>query len=381
MSAQPTTQPTAAPLASRAWRDSFQVDAYQSFFAGLKRHWVGELYREVVDHAQASDAPDAAVIEQRQQSDPAYRLYAWLERRIQQFKWSGRWGFSTMVEADRERLQACLAEADHLPNLTLAPDLVLPDYVTETETHQQPGGLWRDPVNAYALAWYTTGLSFAGSDPDALVDFYARLIRERCESIGLSPQAILDEGCTAGRSTRAIERAMPGVQLTGCDLCEGSLRLGALRSVEEGSRIKLVQCSVESLPFPDASFDVVASHWLWHELPVSAIRQSIAEARRVLRPGGLFVAYDMMHAVGGPVGEWLMSGYAARNNEPYAHTLLGFDWRAALTESGFSDLQCRYGLPQDPGPDVPDTLPARRLHPMFFVSAVLRDDSNPCSND
>ena len=357
--------------ASRAWSDGFQADAYQSFLAGLKRHWGGELYGEVVARAQACGAQDVDQIERSQRTDPAYRLYAWLERRLQQFKWSGRWGFASLVAADRERLNAILARADGLPNLRLDPHLELPEYVTRTETHQQPGGLWSDPSNAYALAWYTTGLSFAGSDPDALVDFYARLIRERCQAIGLKPSTILDQGCTAGRSTRAIERAIPGARLFGCDVCEGSLRLGALRAEEEGSAATLVQCSVEALDFPDGSFDVVASHWLWHELPVEAIRRSIIEARRVLRPGGLFVAYDMMSAAGGPVGQWLLSGYAARNNEPYAHSLLGFDWRGALAQAGFGDIQCRYGLPQDPGPEEPASLPKRRLHPMYFVCAVL----------
>ena len=148
------------------------------------------------------------------------------------------------------------------------------------------------------------------------------------------------------------------------------MRLGALRTSEEGPSVTLVQCSAEDLAFPDQSFDVVASHWLWHELPPQAIQRSIAEARRVLKPGGLLVAYDMLSVVGGPVGEWLLSGYAARNNEPYAHTLLGFDWRGALAQGGFTDIRSRYGLPQDPGPDMPASLPAQRLHPMVFVSAV-----------
>jgi hypothetical protein len=80
----------------------------------------------------------------------------------------------------------------------------------------------------------------------------------------------------------------------------------------------------------------------------------------------------MFEAVGGTVGRWLLSGYAARNNEPYAHTLLEFDWRDELARAGFSDVQARYGLPQDPGPEPPETLPPQRLHPMTFVSAVRR---------
>ena len=92
----------------------------------------------------------------------------------------------------------------------------------------------------------------------------------------------------------------------------------------------------------------------------------------MLRPGGLFAAYDMIIPVGGIIGRWLLSGYAARNNEPFAHTLLNFDWREAISEAGFDDIQASYGLPQDPGPDTPNTLPERRLHPMLFVSAVRR---------
>lgn len=358
--------------ASRAWDTSFAADAWQSYLAGLKRHWGGTLYREVVREAEALEAPTVEALERTMQTSANYRLYAWLERRIQQMKWSGRWGFATEVARQRDQLAPLLAEASALPHLQLDPDLKVPAYVTDTETHQQPGGLWRDPVNAYALAWYTTGLSFALSDPDALVNFYAEKIAARVAELELEPRAILDEGCTAGRSTRAIKRALPQAEVYGCDVCAGSLQLGALRTREEHTAVTLVQCSVDDLAFPDASLDVVASHWLWHELPPEIIRQSIREAARVLRPGGLLVAYDMFEAIGGTVGRWLLSGYAARNNEPYAHSLLEFDWRGELARAGFTDIQARYGLPQDPGPERPATLPPQRLHPMTFISAVRR---------
>ena len=363
----PASQP-----ASRAWQTSFETEAWQSYLAGLKRYWGGPLYRQVVAEAQACDAQPAAELEQAMREHASYRLYAWLERRLQQMKWSGRWGFATEVARQRSRLAPLLEQADALSNLYLDPELELPDYVTDTDTHQQPGGLWSDPVNAYALAWYTTGLSFALSNPDELVNFYAQRIAERCEQIGLEPHSVLDQGCTAGRSTRAIKRVLPVAEVYGCDVCEGSLRLGALRTVEESTPVTLIQCSVESLSFPDASLDVVASHWLWHELPPKAIRELILEARRVLRPGGLLIAYDMFEPVGADIGRWLLSGYAARNNEPYAHTLLNFDWRAELARAGFTDIQSRYGLPQDPGPAVPESLPSHRLHPMTFISAVRK---------
>lgn len=356
--------------ASRAWHESFEARLWQSYLAGLKRYWGGPLYRSVVLAAQSVPSPDTPSLEEAMQTNAAYRLYAYLERRIQQMKWAGRWGFASEVNRQHALLAPLLARASTCTNLRLRPDLAMPLYVTSTDTHQQPGGLWSDPVNAYALAWYTTGLSFALSNPDELVDFYAAKIKERCDRQGLMPDTILDEGCTAGRSTRAIERVFPSAAVIGCDVCEGSLRLGALRAVEEKSAIQLVQCSVEDLDWPDHSLDVVASHWLWHELPPAAIVQSIREAARTLRPGGLFVAYDMIAASGGAIGKWLLSGYAARNNEPFAHALLDFDWRDALARAGFRDIESAYGLPQEPGPDTPDQLTPFRLHPMLFISAV-----------
>ncbi len=364
-------QSESAPLLSRAWRDSFQARAYQGFLAGLKTHWGGELYREVVAHANASGAQTPEQLEQTMRTNAAYRLYGWLERRVQQFKWSGRWGFSPLIEAQRVQLHAHLDRAadDDTGNLQLDPAIALPDYVTATETHQQPGGLWRDPINAYVLAWYTTGLSFSGGDPDALVDWYAQRIRERCDEAGLKPRRIVDLGCTGGRSTRAIKRAIPTAALIGWDVCEGPLRHGHLRSMEEGCAITLAQWRAEALKLPDASVDVLASHWLYHEMPPAAIHQSITEARRVLRDGGLFIAYDMVLIPGGAIGQWLQTGYAARNNEPFAHTLTTFDFPSALRACGFEDIQMELTTPGRRRQMLSHEWPDRRVHPMTFISA------------
>ena len=359
-------------LPSRDWRGSFEASAYQSFLAGLKTYWGGELYRDVVARAEAVEETSVRVLEENVRADPSYRLYSWLERRIQQLKWQGRYGFATMIDAQRDHLAAHLRDALSVApdRLRLDPSVALPDYVTAIDTHQQPGGLWRDPLAAYALAWYATGLSFAGTNPDELVEWYAKLIVEHAAAIGLKPRTIIDLGCTGGRSTRAIKRAIPAAELIGCDVCPGPLTHGHLRSIEENCVVTLMQCSAEALPHSDASVDVVASHWLYHEMPPAAIRRSITEAGRVLRPGGLFAAYDMVLVPGGMVGRWLQSGYAARNNEPFAHTLTEFDFSAELTRAGFTGIRIELTGPQHPDPtSSPPGLPPRRLHYMTIVSA------------
>jgi ubiquinone/menaquinone biosynthesis C-methylase UbiE len=50
--------------------------------------------------------------------------------------------------------------------------------------------------------------------------------------------------------------------------------------------------TAQSLPFRDAAFDVVLSSVMLHHLPDDARALCISEIRRVLRPGGRFLAID-----------------------------------------------------------------------------------------
>lgn len=53
-----------------------------------------------------------------------------------------------------------------------------------------------------------------------------------------------------------------------------------------------VQANAERLPFEDGSFDIVLSVYLFHEVPAEAQDNIVAEAARVLAPGGTFVLTD-----------------------------------------------------------------------------------------
>jgi ubiquinone/menaquinone biosynthesis C-methylase UbiE len=148
------------------------------------------------------------------------------------------------------------------------------------------------------------------------------------------------------------------------------LRHGHLRSAEEGVEVTLCQQSAEKLNFGNETIDLVASHWLFHEMPPRAIRNCIAEGARVLKKGGLFAIYDMCVVPGGAIGEWLHTGYARRNNEPFAHTLMKMDLEAELKKAGFKDVQVQLSSPDHPGPQIPERLPSRRLHYMAMVSGI-----------
>jgi len=61
-------------------------------------------------------------------------------------------------------------------------------------------------------------------------------------------------------------------------------------------------------------------------MPPAAVRNSLREARRVLKKGGGFMAYDMYLLTG---AHWPLAACRLRrgNNEPFAHTYVGMDMK------------------------------------------------------
>jgi ubiquinone/menaquinone biosynthesis C-methylase UbiE len=97
---------------------------------------------------------------------------------------------------------------------------------------------------------------------------------------------VLEVGCGEGVIWRKnAERIPEGWRLTLTDLSEGMVE--AARAVL-GDRAQYGVASIEELPFADESFDgAIANHMLFH---LEDRTRAFSEIRRVLRPGGLFVA-------------------------------------------------------------------------------------------
>ena len=51
---------------------------------------------------------------------------------------------------------------------------------------------------------------------------------------------------------------------------------------------------IESLPYPDETFDAVTSSMMMHHLPKHLQVSGLAEIKRVLKPGGRLLIADMM---------------------------------------------------------------------------------------
>jgi SAM-dependent methyltransferase len=101
-----------------------------------------------------------------------------------------------------------------------------------------------------------------------------------------SPQAgkrLLDAGCGIGFFTRHYARE--GYDVHAVDLAPSAVRTTARSLALEGLPGRVVQASVEDLPFGDDSFDIIISNGVIHHTPDT--RAAVDEFYRVLRPGGL----------------------------------------------------------------------------------------------
>jgi SAM-dependent methyltransferase len=104
---------------------------------------------------------------------------------------------------------------------------------------------------------------------------------------------VLEIGCGTGNVTQRLKRARPGAQVTGMDPDPRALaRAGRKFGTVPGVRFD--RGYAQDLPYADESFDHVLSSMMLHHLDDDVQAAAVAEAFRVLRPGGSVHVVDVV---------------------------------------------------------------------------------------
>jgi SAM-dependent methyltransferase len=98
---------------------------------------------------------------------------------------------------------------------------------------------------------------------------------------------VLDVGCGVGRHVLYLGEC--GFRVAGVDISPSGIRLAQAACAERQITFDGRVSDMTTLPWPDMSFDAALSTSTIHHQRRAGILQTLAEVRRILKPGGLFL--------------------------------------------------------------------------------------------
>lgn len=115
---------------------------------------------------------------------------------------------------------------------------------------------------------------------------WRRRVAKRFRAVLRDPHArVLDLCCGTGDLALAFRTEAPGgAEITGCDFVPEMLIRARAKSAASGAKIEFVEADALSLPFGDASFDLVSCAFGFRNL--ANYQRGLQEILRVLKPGG-----------------------------------------------------------------------------------------------
>jgi arsenite methyltransferase len=166
-------------------------------------------------------------------------------------------------------------------------------------------------------------------------------------------ETVLDLGSGAGADVLiSAQRVGPSGRAIGLDMTDEMLELARRNAAQTGvTNVEFVKGYLEELPLPDGSVDVVISNCV---INLAADKRVVlAEAARVLRPGGRFAVSDVIADPG-------MDAATRSDMQQWTGCIAGAltedEFRAALADAGLVDVEIR---------------PTHRVH-TYAASAIVR---------
>ena len=188
--------------------------------------------------------------------------------------------------------------------------------------------------------------------------FVGNVLLDRVD-VPVEPERVLDLGCGVGAMTRLLlERG--AVHPIGLD--RAAVQVEAAKRLTPKGAAAWVHGDGTALPFADATFDLVYTSWFFEHVPDP--KKVLAEAHRVLRPGGLLWAGEVENASlitwpDSPAFRETWTAFNRAQSDLHGDPFIGRKMVGYLGDAGF-----------DPVDAWPHTFHAHAGHPEAFEAVV-----------
>jgi SAM-dependent methyltransferase len=302
----------------------------------------------LTDDAKLADDLDerAAQIEGALQSVPAFRASNLIG------EWHAEHHARLAAEAFAEIEQDVKPTFDRLKQgkttLTVDPSLT-PDKYWLYPVHRTTGGWDGHPhmgfIHGELIHRYVVGRS---ARPPAAGSVAADIYAQRKQFAEQAPRrdykTILEIGCSSGPYTMKLAEVFPTAEIHACDISVAQLEQAQRNGNNLGRAWKLFQADGRRTGKPEASYDLVTSFIILHELPQDVIGDILREAFRVLKPGGDVLFGDVApYGAMTKLNAWRTDYVAKFGGEPFWRGSSTMDMVGLMKSIGFTDVKY-YGV-------------------------------------
>lgn len=322
--------------------------AAQDFVVGLRRFVLDDLAQKMREEYEEKVAPKAERAAGAEEVSQDHIHSAMRENAVFQFYSAARYNAQEMswrsvipgVADNIEQLETKVEKATKAAggSLDLDDTLAVPPNVAELDVHLMPGGYVSDSsmlsgaVYDNGLTVFTAGM--VGPQIDDIGQSFARYIAHKFPE--MKPDKILDCGCTIGHHTVPWAQNYPDAQVHGIDVSASMVTYGHARAESLGVPVHFHQMDATALSFDDDTFDIIFSSQFLHELSLKDIARFLAEAYRVLKPGGMLITMELpLNKLLSAYDQFYLDWDAYYNREPYYRTFRDADLEALVSGSGF----------------------------------------------
>ena len=346
------------PTLKDVYRPTHDEGARHAFVGALKGYLNGPLEARLAGHYEDSIKPAFVEAHGREpenrtegteafRDDHLYQLWGSSVFTSQDLMWETVGETCDRLLPDFEARREELANREPHGRLELEDGFVPPDPIRRVEIHRQPGGyfgqsgdtslrLGMDYMGTGELYRAAKGLSEGDEVGDPGMGKYVLgALGRRFPDV--DPGSVLDMGCGVGVHTVAYKQAFPDADVWGVDLSAPFLRFAHVWAEDKGLAINYRQACASETGFADGQFDLIVSHIMFHETWHDVLAGIMAEAHRLLAPGGIFLNADVPYQPERLTMTKQVTNHwqVVNNGEPFWTGFADTDVRQALIDGGF----------------------------------------------